>query len=101
MHSCMTPHGPDTVSYEAGIQRQNEQPAHLPRDTLAFMFEFPFLPRVTPAAMSASNFDRNYYQCWTGLKSHFDPSWKPEGAAGTADGTVSNGAARPPPADAV
>ena len=24
--------------------------------------------------------DRNYYQCWLGLKSHFDPSWTPESA---------------------
>ena len=25
--------------------------------------------------------DRNYYQCWVGLKSHFDPGWTPEKAA--------------------
>lgn len=25
--------------------------------------------------------DRNYYQCWLGLKSHFDPTWTPEKAA--------------------
>ncbi len=25
--------------------------------------------------------DRNYYQCWLGLKSHFDPEWTPEKAA--------------------
>lgn len=25
--------------------------------------------------------DRNYYQCWVGLTSHFDPSWTPEKAA--------------------
>ena len=92
----MTPHGPDTASYEAAVRSESEAPAHLPRDTLAFMFEFPFLPRVTPAAMSASGFDQNYYRCWAGLKSHFDPDWKPEGAAGAGGGTASNGAAQPP-----
>lgn len=25
--------------------------------------------------------DRGYYQCWLGLKSHFDPGWTPEQAA--------------------
>lgn len=28
--------------------------------------------------------DRNYYSCWTGLKSHFDPAWTPEKAAAAA-----------------
>lgn len=28
--------------------------------------------------------DRNYYQCWVGLKSHFDPSWTPSKAAAAA-----------------
>jgi hypothetical protein len=35
--------------------------------------------------------DRNYYQCWVGLKSHFDPDWAPGKAA----------ALQQPPADAV
>lgn len=39
LHMCMTPHGPDTVSYENAILPGAEEPAHLPRDTLAFMFE--------------------------------------------------------------
>ena len=84
------------------------QPAHLPHDTLAFMFETYYQPRLTPHALGASNIgagarrlgqdggcmavkavptasavlppsappDRDYYQCWIGLKSHFDPNRK-------------------------
>lgn len=95
----------------------------LRRDTLAFMFETYYTPRLTPHAVGAPNIgghgphaagrqmaawcrhgaeklccmcfleprspqslpahaDRNYYQCWLGLKSHFDPAWTPEKAAG-------------------
>ena len=42
----MTPHGPDTTTYEAAIQEGAEQPAHLGRTTLAFMFETSLTPRI-------------------------------------------------------
>lgn len=35
--------------------------------------------------------DRNYYQCWVGLQSHFDPAWTPEKAA------AASGSSGPPP----
>lgn len=44
-------------------------------------------PQSTPitvpnrTALVPSSTDRNYYQCWLGLKSHFDPEWTPEKAA--------------------
>ncbi|KAL4422217.1 hypothetical protein ABPG77_009692 [Micractinium sp. CCAP 211/92] len=81
LHSCMTPHGPDTKTFEGATAPEAEQIGHLPRDTLAFMFETYYTPRLTPHAVGAPNIDRNYYQCWLGLKSHFDPEWTPEKAA--------------------
>ena len=42
------------------------------RDTLAFMFETNYFPKLTAAAMAAPNIDRDYYKCWVGLKQHFD-----------------------------
>ncbi|KAK2078603.1 hypothetical protein QBZ16_003443 [Prototheca wickerhamii] len=38
LHSCMSAHGPDVTSHKAATAGP-EEPAHLPRDTLAFMFE--------------------------------------------------------------
>jgi homogentisate 1,2-dioxygenase len=88
LHSCMTPHGPDTATFENAVRPDNEAPSMLASDSLAFMFEFSMVPRLTPAALGAPTIDRNYYQCWLGLRSHFDPGWappspregKPEGA---------------------
>jgi homogentisate 1,2-dioxygenase len=86
MHLCMTPHGPDTKTFESATAPEAEQIGHLPKDTLAFMFETHYTPRITAHAVAASNIDRNYYQCWLGLKSHFDPTWTPEKAAAAPAG---------------
>jgi len=71
----MTPHGPDTKTFEAAIDATHtDAPQKLPSDTLAFMFEVHATPRVTPAALGAINVERSYYKCWEGLSSHFDPT---------------------------
>ena len=38
---CMTPHGPDAATFERAVAINSDAPEHLPRDTLAFMFEVP------------------------------------------------------------
>lgn len=45
-------------------------------------FETNYVPRVTPAALGSPCVDRDYYKCWTGLKSHFT------GAHGAANGNA-------------
>lgn len=77
LHMCMTPHGPDTTSFETEVARgrggDNQDPPHrLPDDTLAFMFEVNATPRIAPHALSADHRDADYYKCWQGLRSHFD-----------------------------
>ncbi|KAJ9528270.1 hypothetical protein QJQ45_014238, partial [Haematococcus lacustris] len=72
LHACMTPHGPDTLTFENAILESNEEPKHL-GPALAFMFETSYTPRVTPTALSSPTIDRSYYKCWMGLKSHFTP----------------------------
>lgn len=84
LHMCMTPHGPDTTTFEAA-SRGADAPSHIGRDTLAFMFETYVTPRVTPAALGAPNIDRDYYKCWLGLKSHFTHPELP--VCGSAAGT--------------
>jgi homogentisate 1,2-dioxygenase len=71
LHSCMTPHGPDTKSYEATIARGNEAGPQRIADTMAFMFESCLIPRVCTWALESPLMDHDYYQCWIGLKSHF------------------------------
>jgi homogentisate 1,2-dioxygenase len=62
----MTPHGPDTATFEAAVAPGAEAPSHLGWDTLAFMFETHATPRVTTAALSSPAIDRDYYRCAAG-----------------------------------
>ncbi len=82
LHSCMTPHGPDTVSFEKAVAKDADvKPTRIPRDTLAFMFEVNLTPRVTEWALNAPTLDADYYKCWQGLKSHFDDNDAHQSAA--------------------
>lgn len=77
LHTCMTPHGPDTTSFEAEVARGpggdgSDPPHKLPLNTMAFMFETYATPRVAAHAAGAAHRDVDYYKCWTGLRSHFD-----------------------------
>nr|GEX02880.1 homogentisate 1,2-dioxygenase [Tanacetum cinerariifolium] len=72
LHSCMTPHGPDTKTYEATIARGSDAAPHRIKDTMAFMFESCLMPRICPWALDSPSIDHDYYQCWIGLKSHFN-----------------------------
>jgi homogentisate 1,2-dioxygenase len=71
LHSCMTPHGPDTKTYEATISRAGANEPFRLSGTLAFMFESSLIPRVCRWALDSPCRDLDYYQCWIGLKSHF------------------------------
>ncbi|KAF5830236.1 RmlC-like cupin domain-containing protein [Dunaliella salina] len=72
LHACMTPHGPDTQTFESAIADELEEPQEI-QGSLAFMFETNYIPRLTPAGLSSPCIDRDYYKCWMGLKSHFCP----------------------------
>ena len=72
LHNCMTPHGPDTKSYEATIARGNNVGPSKITETMAFMFESCLIPRITPWALQSPFLDHDYYQCWIGLRSHFN-----------------------------
>ena len=54
----MTPHGPDTATFEQAVAGSGEQPHHIGRDTLAFMFETHATPRVTQMALGSPSIDR-------------------------------------------
>ncbi|XP_021773769.1 homogentisate 1,2-dioxygenase-like isoform X2 [Chenopodium quinoa] len=71
LHSCMTPHGPDTKTYEATVACGENAGPYKITDTLAFMFESYLIPRVCTWALESPFLDNDYYQCWIGLRSHF------------------------------
>eukprot|EP00270_Netrium_digitus_P015944 TRINITY_DN5642_c0_g1_i1.p1 TRINITY_DN5642_c0_g1~~TRINITY_DN5642_c0_g1_i1.p1 ORF type:complete len:276 (+),score=57.25 TRINITY_DN5642_c0_g1_i1:1-828(+) len=72
LHCCMTAHGPDTSTFEKAVSDgEANGPRKLPYDTLAFMFESVFTPRVMLTAMASPHIDKDYYKCWIGLRPHF------------------------------
>ncbi|XP_003967909.1 homogentisate 1,2-dioxygenase [Takifugu rubripes] len=77
LHSIMTPHGPDVDCFEKN-SRAELKPERVAEGTMAFMFESSFSMAVTKWGLqTCQTLDKNYYQCWEDLCSHFDPSWKP------------------------
>ncbi|GKC10222.1 homogentisate 1,2-dioxygenase [Tanacetum coccineum] len=56
----------------ATIARGSDVAPHRIKDTMAFMFESCLMPRICPWALDSPSIDHDYYQCWIGLKSHFN-----------------------------
>jgi len=71
LHNAMSAHGPDAMSYERAVSAKLE-PAYL-GDTLAFMFESSLVFNPTNFAMETPALQKNYMDCWKGLKSNFNP----------------------------
>jgi homogentisate 1,2-dioxygenase len=42
-------------------------------NTMAFMFETRCVIHPTRYALDSPQRQRNYFECWQGLKTHFDP----------------------------
>jgi homogentisate 1,2-dioxygenase len=72
LHNCMAGHGPDAATYEKASNAELK-PVKLD-DTLAFMFETRFVCRPTKYALDTADLQHDYYECWQGLKKHFDPN---------------------------
>jgi homogentisate 1,2-dioxygenase len=76
LHNCMSGHGPDSATY-AKATSADLKPVYLDA-TLAFMFETRFVTKITKFAAESGMLQEDYYTCWQGLKSTFDPHWQPE-----------------------
>ena len=72
LHNSMLPHGPDMEAFEHASNAALV-PVKL-ANTMAFMFESRFPQRVTEYAATSPILQPDYFQCWTGLKKHFDPT---------------------------
>ena len=69
LHNCMSGHGPDAETFEQA-SNADLQPHYLGH-TLAFMFETRLVMRPTKFAMESASLQRDYWQCWQGLKKNF------------------------------
>ena len=72
LHNCMSGHGPDAETFEKASNADLSQ-AHRITDTMAFMFETRCVIRPTDYALQSPQLQPDYYQCWQGLKKHFNP----------------------------
>lgn len=73
LHNCMSGHGPDAETFERACQADTSQPQMI-EGTMAFMFETRCVLRPTAFALSTPMLQRDYAQCWQGLRKHFDPT---------------------------
>ncbi len=72
LHNCMSGHGPDAVSHAKAIATNTSRPQHI-TDTMAFMFESRYVIHPVRQALESPQRQRDYQQCWQGLRKHFDP----------------------------
>jgi homogentisate 1,2-dioxygenase len=72
LHNCMSGHGPDADTFEKASKADTSKPQKV-GDTLAFMFETRTLLKPTQFALDGAQLQANYFECWQGLKKHFNP----------------------------
>jgi homogentisate 1,2-dioxygenase len=72
LHNSMTGHGPDNETFAKACAADTTKP-HRIADTMAFMFETRWVIQPTRIAMESTQLQADYFQCWQGLKKHFDP----------------------------
>jgi homogentisate 1,2-dioxygenase len=75
LHNSFSGHGPDAETFEKASTRSLDEPDYI-RDTMAFMFETRLPLRPTRHALESPQLQREYAQCWHGLKKNFDPNRK-------------------------
>ncbi len=70
LHNCMSAHGPDAEAFHQATNK-NLEPEYY-SNTLAFMFESSQIWRPTAFAMNAEFRQKNYLDCWQGLRANFN-----------------------------
>jgi homogentisate 1,2-dioxygenase len=72
LHNCMSGHGPDADTFAAAARADTSKPTKV-EGTMAFMFETRCVVRPTRFALDSALLQDDYFECWQGLESHFDP----------------------------
>jgi homogentisate 1,2-dioxygenase len=69
LHNCMVAHGPDAAAFD-GASTAELKPQRY-ESTLAFMFESRYPLEPTAAALDSPQRQRDYADCWRGLRPGF------------------------------
>lgn len=72
LHNCMSGHRPDADTFEKASVSDTTKP-HKVDATMAFMFETRTLIRPTRYALDTAQLQADYFECWQGIKKHFNP----------------------------
>ena len=70
LHSCMTPHGPDSASYHKNVVAPCDTPTKLDGG-LAFMFETSCMLKLSNFALRNPGLEDAYGECWKDLPNEF------------------------------
>ena len=73
LHNCMSGHGPDAPTFEKASHIDTSVPQKVD-DTMAFMIETCTILKPTRFAMETSLLQKDYFQCWQGIKKNFNPN---------------------------
>ena len=71
LHNCMSGHGPDAQTFDKASASDTSVPVKV-GDTMAFMFETRTMIRPTPFALNSELLQADYFECWQGLRKHFE-----------------------------
>ncbi|AKJ67328.1 homogentisate 1,2-dioxygenase [Pandoraea thiooxydans] len=75
LHNCMSGHGPDAETFENASHSDTTRP-HKVDNTMAFMFETRAVIHPTRFALDTPLRQQDYFECWQGLRKHFNPNAK-------------------------
>lgn len=70
LHNCMSGHGPDAATFDKASNATLAP--HRIDNTMAFMFESRYVIHPTPYALATPHLQKDYLQCWHGLKKNFN-----------------------------
>jgi homogentisate 1,2-dioxygenase len=73
LHNSMSGHGPDAETFAKASAADTATP-HRIADTMAFMFETRWVIQPTRFALEQAPLQASYFECWQGLRKHFDPN---------------------------
>jgi homogentisate 1,2-dioxygenase len=72
LHNGMSGHGPDAATFERASAVDTARPEKI-ADTMAFMFETRMVLRPARQALESPQLQRDYLECWQGLRRNFTP----------------------------